>query len=250
MLQGQNNAMHIEKYIASSRRDFLKNTGRIAVASSLAGVSVPESPRGREQHDPIGPDRLRSTRHRRGGQCLDGQARAGQAGCHGRRVSRSDRTTAQVLAAQHRGQLGSDHGRRAGRRVSTSRPNVASSVSTPISKAMDCLKPGDVAIFATPPAFRWVHFGYAIEKGLNVFMEKPLTSDGPTSRRMLKQGEEVGRQEPQGGRGPDVAPQPADPRVASAHRRRRNRRHLPAARLPADRAAGDGVLRSLAGNTQ
>jgi hypothetical protein len=30
---------------------------------------------------------------------------------------------------------------------------------------MDCLKPGDVAIFATPPAFRWVHFAYAIQKG-------------------------------------------------------------------------------------
>ena len=26
-------------------------------------------------------------------------------------------------------------------------------------KAMDCLGAGDVAIFATPPAFRWVHFG-------------------------------------------------------------------------------------------
>ena len=25
-------------------------------------------------------------------------------------------------------------------------------------KAIDCLKPGDVAIFATPPAFRWAHF--------------------------------------------------------------------------------------------
>ena len=24
--------------------------------------------------------------------------------------------------------------------------------------AMDCLSPGDIAIFATPPAFRWVHF--------------------------------------------------------------------------------------------
>ena len=35
-------------------------------------------------------------------------------------------------------------------------------------QAMDCLKPGDVAIFATPPAFRWVHFKYAIEKGLMV----------------------------------------------------------------------------------
>ncbi len=52
-------------------------------------------------------------------------------------------------------------------------------------KAMDCLKPGDVVIFATPPAFRWVHFTYAIQKGLNVFMEKPLTVDGPTSRRMF-----------------------------------------------------------------
>ncbi len=55
--------------------------------------------------------------------------------------------------------------------------------------AMDLLKPGDVVILATPPAFRWVHFTYAIEKGLNVFMEKPVTVDGPTTRRMLKLGE-------------------------------------------------------------
>ena len=58
-------------------------------------------------------------------------------------------------------------------------------------KAVDCLKPGDVVIFATPPAFRWVHFTYAIEKGLNVFMEKPVTVDGPTTRRMIKLGEDA-----------------------------------------------------------
>jgi predicted dehydrogenase len=52
-------------------------------------------------------------------------------------------------------------------------------------KAIDCLSPGDVAIFATPPGFRWVHFTYAIEKGINVFMEKPVTVDGPATRRML-----------------------------------------------------------------
>jgi predicted dehydrogenase len=52
--------------------------------------------------------------------------------------------------------------------------------------AMDCLRPGDIAIFTTPPAFRWVHFTYAIKKNLNVFMEKPVTVDGPTSRRMFK----------------------------------------------------------------
>ncbi|QDS92038.1 Inositol 2-dehydrogenase/D-chiro-inositol 3-dehydrogenase [Roseimaritima multifibrata] len=52
-------------------------------------------------------------------------------------------------------------------------------------EAMDCLRPGDIVILATPPAFRWVQYKYAIEKGLNVFMEKPVTIDGPTSLRML-----------------------------------------------------------------
>ncbi len=58
-------------------------------------------------------------------------------------------------------------------------------------KAMDCLKPGDVAIFATPPAFRWVHFQYAISKGLNVFMEKPVTVDGPTTKKMIQLASEA-----------------------------------------------------------
>jgi len=56
--------------------------------------------------------------------------------------------------------------------------------------AMDSLRPGDVAIMATPPAFRWVQFTYAIQKGLNCFMEKPVTVDGPSSRRMFALGEE------------------------------------------------------------
>jgi predicted dehydrogenase len=58
-------------------------------------------------------------------------------------------------------------------------------------KALDCLKAGDVAIFATYPAFRWVHFGHAIQKGVNVFMEKPVTVDGPTTRKMFKLAEEA-----------------------------------------------------------
>jgi predicted dehydrogenase len=56
-------------------------------------------------------------------------------------------------------------------------------------QAMDSLKPGDVAILGTPPAFRWVQFAYAIDKGLHTFMEKPVTVDGPTTHRMLKLGE-------------------------------------------------------------
>jgi predicted dehydrogenase len=60
-------------------------------------------------------------------------------------------------------------------------------------KAMNCLRTGDVVILATPPAFRWVHFGYAIEKGLNVFMEKPVTVDGPSTRKLLALAEESER---------------------------------------------------------
>jgi predicted dehydrogenase len=57
-------------------------------------------------------------------------------------------------------------------------------------QAMDVLKPGDVVILTTPPAFRWVHFTYALSKKLNVFMEKPTTVDGPSTRRMLKLAEQ------------------------------------------------------------
>ena len=59
-------------------------------------------------------------------------------------------------------------------------------------KAMDCLSPGDIVILATPPAFRWVHFTYAIEKGLNVFMEKPVAVDAPSARRMFDLAKKAG----------------------------------------------------------
>ncbi|MCO8122963.1 Gfo/Idh/MocA family oxidoreductase [Stieleria sp. TO1_6] len=52
-------------------------------------------------------------------------------------------------------------------------------------QVMDALEPGDVVILTTPAAFRWVQYSYAIERGLNVFMEKPVTIDAPTSVRML-----------------------------------------------------------------
>ena len=56
--------------------------------------------------------------------------------------------------------------------------------------AMDSLKKGDIAIFTTPLAFRWVHFRYAIDKGLNVFMEKPLIADGASAKKMYAMAEE------------------------------------------------------------
>ncbi len=60
-------------------------------------------------------------------------------------------------------------------------------------QAMECLRPGDVVILTTPVAFRWVHFRHAIEKGINVFMEKPVVVDGPSTRRMLDLAEQSQR---------------------------------------------------------
>lgn len=55
--------------------------------------------------------------------------------------------------------------------------------------AMNAMKPGDVVILGTPPAFRWVQFKHAIDRNLHCFMEKPVTVDGPTTKRMFELGE-------------------------------------------------------------
>ncbi len=55
-------------------------------------------------------------------------------------------------------------------------------------KAIDSLDKGDVVLLATPPAFRPMHFEYAVQKGVHVFMEKSFGVDGPAIRRILAAG--------------------------------------------------------------
>jgi myo-inositol 2-dehydrogenase/D-chiro-inositol 1-dehydrogenase len=49
----------------------------------------------------------------------------------------------------------------------------------------------DLIIIATSPGFRPIHFEYAVEKGKNVFMEKPVATDGPGIRRIMKANAEA-----------------------------------------------------------
>ena len=58
-------------------------------------------------------------------------------------------------------------------------------------KAIDSLDKGDVVLLTTPPAFRPIHLEYAVQKGVNVFMEKSFAVDAPGIRRVLKAGEEA-----------------------------------------------------------
>ena len=58
-------------------------------------------------------------------------------------------------------------------------------------KAIDVLKPGDVAMCTTRAYIRPVHVEYAVSKGINVFMEKPFATDPRGLQRMLRAGEEA-----------------------------------------------------------
>lgn len=157
----------------TSRREFLKDSGRLAAASALAGMALPHV-------HAAGSDTIQVALVGCGGR---GTGAANNA------LSTSSQGPIKLVAMAdvfpERQQSSYENLRRA-KRDQVDVPADRRFIGFDAYKqAMDCLKPGDVAIFATPPAFRWVHFTYAISKNLNVFMEKPVTVDGPTSRRMF-----------------------------------------------------------------
>jgi predicted dehydrogenase len=160
-----------------SRREVMKQSGQVAAASALAGVVVPQVHAGE-----------------------DNTIRVALVGCGGRGTgaaenalsTRSGPIELVAMADVFADRLLSSH-----KHLTR---NFEKQVNVPqerqfvgfdaYQKAMDCLKPNDVVILTTPPAFRWPHFAYAIRKGLHVFMEKPTTVDGPSSRKMLALAEE------------------------------------------------------------
>jgi len=60
-------------------------------------------------------------------------------------------------------------------------------------KAIDVVGPDGVVLLTTPPAFRPLHVGYAVQKGANIFMEKSFGVDAPGIRQIMKLGEEAAR---------------------------------------------------------
>ncbi len=161
----------------STRREFLTSTTKLAAASALAGVAIPKV-------------------HAAGSDLLQ----VALVGCGGRGTGAAEQALSTTggpvklvaMADVFKDRLdGSYENLQRSKRDKMDVPADRRFVGLgSYKKAMDCLKPGDIAIFASPPAFRWVHFAYAVNKGLNVFMEKPITVDGPTSRRMLDLAEQ------------------------------------------------------------
>src|SRR6266478_713024 len=172
------NIMNESSNSLSTRRQFIKTTGRMAAASALAGVAIPHV-------HAAGSDMIHVALVGAGGRGTDAVGNAV--------VTKGGPVKLVAIADVFQDKLN--------RSYENLKKQCGDHIDVPedrkfigfdgYKQAMDSLKPGDVVILTTPLAFRWVHFTYAIKKGLNVFMEKPLTSDGPTSRRMLKLAEEA-----------------------------------------------------------
>ncbi len=58
-------------------------------------------------------------------------------------------------------------------------------------KAIDCLKPGDIAMLTGYAAWRPLQLEYAVGKGVHAFMEKSFACDVPGVHRIIKAGEEA-----------------------------------------------------------
>jgi len=173
----------------TSRRDFLKHTGKFAAATS-AVVPILSSYTAQAE------DKLLAV-HPGGSETL----RLAIVGCGGRGTGAVGNALTVKGGNLKLVAMGDVFPERLNKSYTTLKGKYADKVDVPTDhqfigfdayqKAMDCLRPGDIVILTTPPAFRWVHFTYAIKKGLNVFMEKPVTVDGPTSKRMYKLAEDA-----------------------------------------------------------
>lgn len=162
----------------STRREFIKQTGRVAGASALAGVAIP---------------RVHAAE--------DNTIRLALVGCGGRGTGAAGNALSVTNSPTRLVAMADVFENRLSGSSQQLKQRFGDQANVPddrkfvgldaYRKAIDCLRPGDVVIMATPPAFRWVHFTYAIAKGVNVFMEKPVTVDGPTTTKMRKLAEEA-----------------------------------------------------------
>jgi len=166
---------------ASTRRQFLKRSGSMAAATTALASSVPRVHAGEEN-----------------------TIRLALIGCGGRgtgAVGNAMKTqdqgpielyaAADLLESRMEGSLKALR-KRFGDRINVT-PDRRFLGFDAYKKAIDLLRPGDIAMCTTRAYIRPLHVEYAVRKGIHVFMEKPFSPDPVGLRRMLRAGEEAER---------------------------------------------------------
>ena len=171
------------KTTESSRREFLQNGSKIAVAGAAAGaILTPGLSLARSAHA-FGSDTIR----------------VGLVGCGGRGAGAAIHAMNNNSGNVELTALGDVFENRLESCLKTcvNDEDVGQKVQVPKDNqfvGFDAFKrvlASDInmVILATPPGFRPLHFEAAINAGKNVFMEKPVAVDAPGVRRVLRAGE-------------------------------------------------------------
>jgi predicted dehydrogenase len=178
----------------TSRREFLKNTGRFAAASALAGIALPHVHAAEDHTIHLA---LIGCGGRGSGAVANAMSAGGlvlgdDGGTKRAALSGAGGPVKLVAMADLRqDRLDQSH--------TTLKQSLGDLIDAPPERrflgfdayrhAIDCLRPGDVAMLTTHAAFRAPHLEYAVQKGVNVFMEKDFAPDPGGIKRMLRAGE-------------------------------------------------------------
>ncbi len=162
----------------SSRRAFLAQSGKIVAGTALAGVTLPHV-------HAAGSDEVRLA--------LIGSGNRGSGAVVNAMEATGSTTKMWAMADLFENRLRSAHGvlgTKLGARFDV--PSDRQFIGFDAFKhAIDTLRPGtgDVAMLTGYAGFRPQQLEYAVQKGVNVFMEKSFAADPPGVRRIIAAGE-------------------------------------------------------------
>lgn len=160
----------------ASRRAFLKTTGMLAAGSALAGVAIPRVHAGEDNTIRL---------------ALIGSGSRGSGAVGNALTVAGGTVKLHAMADLFEQRLANSHkalSNQFGDRIDVPQERRFLGFDA-YRKAIDCLRPGDIALLTTWSGFRATHLEYAVEKGVNVFMEKSISPDPGGIRRVLKAAE-------------------------------------------------------------
>jgi predicted dehydrogenase len=178
----------------TSRREFIKTAGKITAASALAGVALPHV-------HAAGNDTIQLALVGCGGRGSGAVANAmsagglvlGDSGGTERALGTGAEGPIKLVAMADLRADRIDQAHQALTGVLGDRVDVPAERRflgfDGYRHAIDCLRPGDVAMLTTHAGFRAPHLEYAVQKGVNVFMEKDFAADPGGVKRILRASE-------------------------------------------------------------
>jgi predicted dehydrogenase len=161
----------------SSRRDFLARSGKIAAGTALAGVTLPHV-------HAAGDDSIRLA--------LIGSGNRGSGAVVNAMEAAGGPVKMWAMADLFENRLRSAHGVLGAKFADRfDVPSDRQFIGFDAFKyAIDALRPGqDIAMITGYAGFRPQQLEYAVQKGVNVFMEKSFAADPPGVRRIIAAGE-------------------------------------------------------------